>query len=73
MQDDSADDLYIEVLHPQASPGAFTAYCKSLRQDVVQAFASRDPFLELFCFGTEFRFGEGLHLGLVRHNFVRYL
>ena len=38
MKNDSADDLYAEVLHPQTSPGSFAADRKGFGEQRIEGF-----------------------------------
>ena len=54
MKCDTTDNLYLEVLHSDASPRCLSAHRKSLRQDVIQSFAVCNPFFEFCRFTSQF-------------------
>ena len=70
MKDDPPDELYAEMLHPQTSPGSFTADRKGFYQDVIQSFTVVQTFLELRCLGLQFFVGQLLHLTVQRHDLI---
>ena len=70
MQNDTADDLHLEVLHADTSPRRLTADRKRLRQKVIQRFTVCEPLLELRCLGFQLFIGQGCHLILQRHDLI---
>ena len=70
MQDDAADDLYGEVLHPKHTPRRFAAYRKCVGQDVVGGLAVTQSFLEKCCLFLEFAVGHLLIFALKRTHRV---
>ena len=71
MQNDAADDLYLEMLHADTSPRRLTADRKRLRQKVIQRFAACETLLELRRLGLQLFIGQCCHLILQRHNLIR--
>ena len=73
MQNDTADELYSEVLHSEASPRTFTAYRESFRQYVIESLAVSEPVFELLGLASQFIIGQRLHLFVVSLDAVDYL
>ena len=73
MQNDTADELYSEVLHPEASPCAFTAYRKSFRKDVIESLAISKPVSELLRLASQLIIRQRLHLFIIGLDAVDYL
>ena len=67
-EDDAADELDPEGLHPQYAPGRLPHGGKGLGQDVVQRLPRGQAGLEFRRFGLEFRVREGGVLRLHGHD-----
>ena len=66
VQDHAADQLHVEVAHPEHPDGGFAADRERLRQQLVQRFALADAPTELFGLGLQRLIGEPLHLRFQR-------
>ena len=64
VEGEAADELHVEVPHPQHPPARLADDREGLGQDVVERLALREPFLELGRLGGERVVVEGLHLRL---------
>ena len=70
MQNNTADDLHLEMLHADTSPRRLTADRKRLRQKVIQRFAACETLLELRRLGFQLFIGQCRHLILQRHDLI---
>ena len=58
MQNDTAEDLHGEVLHPEHTPRSLAAGGKRLGQDIVKGLAVGEALLEIRGFCLELLVGE---------------
>ena len=59
MQDDAADDLYREGLHPQDAPGRLPCRRKGIGENIVQCFTVCKALLQLVSFAAQLFIGQG--------------
>ena len=60
VQDDAADELYVEMAHPEGTLRRLAHHGKGLGQKIVKVLALFEPSLELVRLGAQVRIGQGL-------------
>lgn len=64
VQDHAADQLDIEVSHPEHAHACLANHGKSFRQQCIKGSTGLDTLAESICFGTQLSVCQSLHLRL---------